>query len=242
MIRQLWFGFLSGVDKAEGERWYYRYHAPEFVRWYGPWLRRYETYSAIPPTEEVKQRFGALPGKYTEMWWPSMQDYEEPGAVKAVRPYTPGAFPRGASILSAMTIIPALPTEDFTETDPNIEQPIVRWLRVFAYPDHVTREEGDKWYLGTHAPELKKLPGLMRYVSHRTLDFQLYGNGTGGYRKWDRVDELWFPDTDALHKAVGGARFTAPKWAQQEPYVTMVSDIVRIKPDVDFLRDNPRVP
>lgn len=236
MIRQLWFGFLNGVDKAEGERWYYRYHAPEFVRWYGPWLRRYETFSAIMPGGDAGRRFGAQLGKYTEMWWPSMEDYEEPGAVKNVRPYTPGNFPRGTSILSAMTIIPALPTEDFTETDPNPEQPIVRWLRVWAYPDGVSREEGDKWYLETHAPEIKKLDKLMRFVSYKTLDFQPYGAG-GAFRTWHRVDEMWFPDMETWHKAfIDGPKLTAPAWAKQEPWVTMVSDFVRIKPDVDFLR------
>lgn len=74
MIRQLWFGYLNGVDKLEGERWYYRYHAPEFIAWYGPWLRRYETYQAIDPPAEAVTQYGARPGKYTRCGgeaWPN---------------------------------------------------------------------------------------------------------------------------------------------------------------------------
>jgi hypothetical protein len=244
MIRQLWFGYLNGVDKAEGERWYYRFHAPEFVRWYGPWLRRYETYGAYDPPTEAITRFGAKPGKYTEMWWASMEDYEEADSNKPGKPYTPGTWPQStAVILTAMTIIPAKPTEAFIDAEPNHEQPIVRWMRVFRYPSGVSREEGDRWYLEIHSQELKQIPGLLRYVSYRALDYSR-ARSEGPYVQWHRVDELWFSSLATWRQALveSPPRYTAPRWAKEEPFVTMASDFVRIKSDVDFLRDTPRVP
>lgn len=244
MIRQLWFGYLNGVDKLEGERWYYRYHAPEFIAWYGPWLRRYETYQAIDPPAEAVTQYGARPGKYTEMWWGSVAELADARSI-AARPYTQGNWTVGVDgILTAMTLIPAYPTEDFLEKEPSRESPIVRWFRVMRYPEGVTQEQGDAWYLKQVAPVLKQVPGLTRYVSYKTVEFQ-QRRTTGAYRHWHRVDELWFTDMASWKKAFLDAppNVPAPPWAKKnEAAVEMYSDFVRISADVNFLKDLPKSP
>jgi hypothetical protein len=244
MVRQLWFGYLNGVEKMEGERWYFRYHAPEFIRWYGPWLRRYETFNAFDPPAEAMQRYGARPGKYTEMWWGSVNNYRD-SRSGSTRPYTPGTWKLSTEvILTAMTMIPAYPTDIHTGEEVNLDMPVVRWMRVFRYPEGVSQEEGDKWYLSVYAEEAKKLPGLIWYVSYKTVDFRT-PRPSGPYVKWHRVDEMWFPDMATWKKAAleGSVKFTAPSWAKdkQEPFVEMYSDLIRLKPDVDFLHDLPNM-
>jgi hypothetical protein len=48
------------------------------------------------------------------------------------------------------------------------EKTIQRWHQLFKYPDVVSLEKGDKWYVDAHSQEVKQQPGLMKYVSHRT--------------------------------------------------------------------------
>ncbi len=245
MVRQLWFGYLNGVDKLEGEKWYYRYHAPEFFRWYGPWLRRYETFNVFDPPNEAVQKYGARRGKYTEMWWGSVNDYKDSRSGTS-RAYTQGNWKVGVEgILTAMTMVPAYPTDVHMGAEINHEQPVVRWIRVFRYPPGVSQEEGDKWYLNTYAEEAKKLPGLIWYVSYKTVnDFRTHP-AEGPYKKWHRVDEMWFADMNAWKQAVLEKPMTvsAPAWAKEkgEPFAEMYSDFVRVKSDVDFMRDLPKV-
>jgi len=36
MIKHVFVGFLNGADEILGERWYFRYHSKEVVRFFGP--------------------------------------------------------------------------------------------------------------------------------------------------------------------------------------------------------------
>ena len=40
---------------------------------------------------------------------------------------------------------------------------MIRFVHVFNYSAGVSRSDGEKWYLGTHVPAVKKLPGMRRY-------------------------------------------------------------------------------
>jgi hypothetical protein len=40
---------------------------------------------------------------------------------------------------------------------------------VIGYPDRVSPEEADRWYVEVHAKEAAEQPGLLRFVSHRAL-------------------------------------------------------------------------
>jgi len=68
MIKHVFVGFLNGAPEIEGERWYFRYHSKEVVRFFGPWLRRYETFNAYDPPQEARQ-LGAVGGRMTELWY-----------------------------------------------------------------------------------------------------------------------------------------------------------------------------
>ena len=78
----------------------------------------------------------------------------------------------------------------------------------------------------------------MRYISFRVLDKPPFRT------PWHRIDEVWYEDFDAWHKANFEAtpKYTAPTWRKTEPFVDMVSSFIKYKPDYDFLKDNPMIP
>lgn len=240
MIKHCFVGFLRGVPKVEGDRWYFRYHCKEVVRFFGPWLRRYETYPAQPPPAG-SERFGAVDGRLTELWYASAEDMLECDPLR--RPYTSLAKelmpPNG--MVGAVTIMPAMPTEDFLGKQPTPEEvPIVRWYQAIKYPDGVSLADGEKWYLETHAPEAAKQPGLLRYVSHRGNDLVLPGMRAPS--AWIRITEMWYQSIDAWREAIGAVDYTPPPWGGEYPFVDMASNFVGYKPDVDYLRDSPFIP
>ena len=240
MIRQIVAGFLHGHQPILAERWYYRYHCKEVVRAFGPWLRRYETYKTLPlPVPSSAEPFGVRGGYLTELWYASIEDYVE--AEPYDRKWTPmSPLPAGtAEPEPCHILVPARPTEDFLGTEPAPEErTVMRWICVFRYPEGVSLDEGERWYLDTHSREVKEQPGLLKYVSHRALENPKFAG------VWHRMSELWYEDTDAWRRAVvdSPSRYSPPPWGGEYPFVHPVSVFVREKPDVDFLKDDPIIP
>jgi len=238
MIKHVFAGFLSDVNQIEAERWYFRFHSREVVRYVGPWLRRYETYRLYSPPPD-SERFGTRNGYLTELWYDSIAAFLEADAngraytrltltQTDIRPRPP-----------AITMVPARPTEDFLGKEPFPEEKtILRWYCVFKYPDGIATADGEKWYLEVHSQEVKQQPGLLRYVSHRAVEDPPFPT------PWVRVSELWYEDFDSWRRAnvESPPQYTSPPWDRADPFVDMVSVFAKYKPDVDFLRDNPLVP
>ena len=239
MIKHCFVGFLNGAPEIEGTRWYFRYHCKEVVRFFGPWLRRYETFKAYDPPDDAR-RLGAVGGRMTELWYGSREDFIE--AKPNGRPYTNEPWmrqlPPGA-MTAGITMVPAMPTEDFLGKEPTPEErPIMRWYRLLKYPDGVSSQDGEEWYLNVHSREVKEQPGLLRYVSHRVIDDCPIPT------PWLRVEEQWYESIDSWRKAVidDPPKYTAPPWTRQAPFLDSVSNFLPYKPEVDYLKDNPFIP
>jgi hypothetical protein len=274
MIKEVVWGlFLDAPSEVEADRFYMRYHAPETIRISGPWLRRYESFKPYDPPQEAVERFGAIKGRYAELWFASEEEYmsrpshgawslpswEEDKTLK---------IPKGARVA---TTVPALPTEEFYDPDPNPEQtPIIRWVQAIKYPEGVSEEEGEKWFLEVHAREALKQPGLLKFISYRCLERggipSMPGGefpfpednkppegiqGASGQKKlgkmptsWVRVVEYWYTDFDAWRNAVieSPPEYTSPAWGGEYPFVDMASTFIGYKPDIDFLKGNYIVP
>ena len=71
----VWDLFLDAPSEVEADRFYMRYHAPETIRIAGPWIRRYEMYRPHDPPQEAVERFGAVKGRYAELWFASKEEY-----------------------------------------------------------------------------------------------------------------------------------------------------------------------
>jgi len=236
MIKMTAIGFLNGVAPTEADRWYFRYHSKECIRFFGPWLRRYESYRAYPFLREAEP-WHPLGGRLTELWWDSVESFQE--SMPFSWPFTPSAFTKASNAPQGSgVVVPAMPTEDFLGKNPLPEaQTILRWVWAFGYPEGVDEAEGEKWYLETHAKETCRQEGLLRFVSHRAVEPPILPGKI-------RISELWYEDMDAWYKAVveSPPDYTPPPWSKTAPFLDMQSTFVGYKPDVDFLKDSPFIP
>ena len=154
------------------ERWYYRDHAPEIVRRYGPWLTRFECYLPVPAPTDA-QAYGFHNWRMTEGWW---RELPEAGTENDMCFTPPATWPRVAA-----AFVRPQPSEHFLACDfLPLEKVCLRWLMLLRYPDGVSNEEGEDWFLRVHAPEVASQPGLVRFFSHRVV--QEVGNVPGRWR------------------------------------------------------------
>lgn len=233
------------------DRWYREIHGPEYVRYWGPFMTRYDTFKSFEPPPEAVKRFGAYNHRITDQWFISEDHWRE--ALQVVGGQTrPAGFeampPDPNRPQTAITLIPARPTEDFVGIGlaPE-EKTVLRWMIVFRYPDGVSTDEGDEWFLNVHAKEVMQQPGLIKYFSHRTVeaDHPIYQNPVVPRKPWHRLVEQWYEDFDGWRGAVldSGIKYTPPPWAQTkelpfvQPVVDYVSTFIGETPDIDFMRD-----
>ena len=80
MIRTFALHDVPVTNIAAMERWYYRDHAPEIVRRYGPWMARFECYIPVPAPADACT-YGFYNWRLTEGWW---RDF--PGREQHSRP------------------------------------------------------------------------------------------------------------------------------------------------------------
>jgi hypothetical protein len=131
---------------------------------------------------------------------------------------------------------------------------MLRWLFLLRYPDQITAEEGERWYLGTHTQEAKHLKNLESYKTWRGLALpDELRPGTAEERRrtpWYRVTELGFKDFAAWKEGQDQRR--EQQLARGEPVWTpppygwpgFISETIFIgdEPEYDFLKESPRVP
>ena len=249
-----------GVDELPyRERWLLREHAGETQSWIGPWLERYVRYWSVMPPASMVPDLVRLGSYTTGVTMHVYSDYpptpdKQFGMVgmipargqKEIR--TPGQSYAGFGtaggkeprVETTSCYTPFAPTQDFlgSTLDP-WSTTILRWFTCFRYPEGVSREEGDDWYLNIHAKEVMKQDGLIRFFSYRTMDWP-------GPAKWHRVTEQWYPDYAAWHRAVieKPPQYTQPSWAKYdqypflEPHKDFLGSFILERPTHDLLRDN----
>ena len=248
MIKSIVMHDIPINDIAAMERWYYRDHAAEIVRRYGPWLTRHESYLPVPVPPEVKS-YGFYNWRATEGWW---REIPETGPKGTFSFTVPPVWPKVATCFT-----PGQPTEDFlgSELQPR-EKNVLRWYILLKYPDGVSTEEGEKWFLNIHVKEMMKQPGLYRFFSYKVIKEPISLPGTWAPGKtpppdtiinsWDRLCELWYENFDDWHESVVNSppEYTKPSWAKYEiypffePYVDFVSTFILERPNDEFLRDS----
>jgi hypothetical protein len=239
------------------ERWLSQIHAPEAISRIGPWLTRYLSFRAVPPPPEQHgevEDYAYYNWRVTELW--SRDGYPQEGILpQAFFPEYAGNIGLPTVVADAKTwqgcregprqacriVVPARATEDFLGGDRALNEypSILRWFVAFKYPAGVPIEEAEHWFLKTHAPEVLKQPGLLRFTSHKAV------MGDPAHPPiWHRLSELWYPDFDAWRNAVivSPPPYTAPVWATWpkypffEPFADFVGTFLLEAPTNDFLR------
>ena len=252
-------------ELPEMERWYIRYHAPEAIGMLGAWMTRYMSYRAVPPPEGAAD-YGYYNYRVSELWFRSIDELPPVvgmgmdlsgqifeltwpkfmrGAVSSEL-YAPkwGGRPEGPHPWTQI-FVPAATTEDFLGRFTFDDITFIRWYIAFKYPEGVSIEDGEDWYLNVHSKEVMQQPGLIRYFSHRAVEVP----GIPYQYPWDRLTEQWYENYDAWHKALNASiTYTKPDWASKEtypflaPYTDFLSTFILERPTDDFLRDWRSIP
>lgn len=180
MIKEVAIGvFDNAPSMAETDRFYMRYHGPEITRLSGPWMSRYQLWLPYEPPEEAVELFGAVRGRYAELWYTEENYLDRPELSGITKPpFDTPDNPKKSG--QANVMVPANPTDVFYDSDPHPEKTtILRWVTFICYPDGVSEEEGEKWFLEVYAKEAVKQPGLLKFVSHKVVSLGSPG-GSGG--------------------------------------------------------------
>jgi hypothetical protein len=233
---------------AAMERWYYRDHAPEINRRFGPWLTRHDSYLPVDALAEARAH-GFFNWRVTEGYWRELPASGPRGNLAFT---LPPVWPRVAT-----AFFPAQPTEDFQGgyLQPR-ERQVLRWYMLVRYPEGVAERDAEQWYLDIHAREIAKLPGVYRAFSSRALAgrHDLPGEWPPEAKppdgavltQWNRLTELWFERFDDWNEFMGaaGKACTPPPWAVKGryPFFTpgthMVSSFLLERPSDEFWRDS----
>ena len=123
------------------------------------------------------------------------------------------------------------------------------------YPEGVSLQEGEDWFLNTHVKEVVRQPGLYRFFSYQTIKepIELPGVWSPGAHpppgsvkfQWDRVNELWYENFDDWRKSVieSPPQYTRPKWATHDrypflkPFEDLACSFLLERPTDEFLKN-----
>jgi len=267
MIKEVAIGVFSDApSQIETDRFYMRYHGPEITRLSGPWMTNYQLWLPYEPPKEAVELFGAVRGRYAELWFREEDYLDRPAGGGYI---TLSTWRDPSKSRQANVIVTAVPTETFYDSNPNPEEGmILRWVTFIRYPEGVSVEDGEKWFLNVYAKEALKQPGLLKFVSYKTVSLgnpeasggktappegktappdgkTAQSGGKGAEMKsWVRMCEYWYKDFDSWRKAVleSPPKYTAPTWGGKYPFVEMESTFVPYMPDVDFLKGGYIIP
>jgi hypothetical protein len=231
---------------AAMERWYWREHAPEINRRFGPWLARHESFLPVDAPADARA-FGYFNWRVTEGYWREMP---LPGARGQLAFTVPPVWPRVATGFFA-----AQPGEDFCggQIQP-AERQVLRWYCLTRYPPGVDEAEAERWFCDVHGPELAALGNPYRAFSTRAHrePLPLPGEWPAGkappmdtvQHDWQRLTELWFESFADWRAFIAAARgLTPPPWAGGTAYpwlrpgAQIVSSFLLERPTDEFSRD-----
>ena len=245
-------------DLPAAYRWLYKYHVPESISQFEPYVTKYSTYRALPLPKGAEE-FGTYNWIMTEHYWlinpfSTSKSANSDGIAFAetyskeyleiTRQPTQGDL-RPANWLGSQagyhpTVFAFLPMfwEDDIKgkTRTPEDGPNYRWMIAFRYPEGVSQEEGDKWFRDSFATELAKLPEVNRIISSRVLN-------TPRVSPFQRVVEIWFDNSKQWEKAISEVKgkLQKPSWAKydkfpyMEPYKDFVGEFLLDKPESDHL-------
>lgn len=231
------------------ERWLLKIHAAETMSQHDPILERYVSYRAVPAPAGA-ERFSPYNWRMTEHWWrqlpfgKSVMEHKTalaeiwPDDYEGIVGLPQGEF-RSLSWSGdtdgphppAFVFVPCYATEDFKGRGLTLDKGTnIRWVVAHRYPEGVSVDEGEDWFLKVHAPEVTQQPGLKRYFSFKAVEPK-----TGPFV---RVSELWYENENAWRKAIleSPPEYTKPPWASHDtyPFLRPGKDVVSI-----FLLESP---
>lgn len=252
MVKEVCLGVMeNGPDEASIEKEYLVNHGPNTVAKSGDSMYKYQLWLPYePPTEAVKN-FGAVRGRYAELWYASKETYlsrdgSDSGNKKEMQAPPKMDGKKGGPVPWEETrpenrlvlMVPGKPTEIFYDVTTEWDNAtLVRWVTAIRYPDGVPEEDGENWFLNVHVKEAMKQRGLLKLISYRVLN-DITQKSPNQTKTWHRVNEYWYKNIDAWRKAVleSPPEYTVPSWGGRYPFVEMRSTFIPYFHYVDFLK------
>jgi hypothetical protein len=121
---------------------------------------------------------------------------------------------------------------------------MIRFVHLFNYPEGVSKQEGEDWYLKTHVPEARKIPGVMGYKSWPGIDVGIPFPSAGAPTPHDqfvRRSELHFEDVDSAVSALkAGASLWSFNASSGPGFREFECMLLSEEPQFDLLRDAPQ--
>ncbi|MCE0493873.1 hypothetical protein [Vibrio salinus] len=245
-------------DLPAAYRWLYKYHVPDSISQFMPYVTKYATYRALPLPRNAKN-FGTYNWIMTEHYWllnpfntshsatPNGLAFSEVYSkeyLKITCQPTDGELRPSKWVGSkdgyhptVFVFLPVFWEDDIKGSKRTIEDgPNYRWVIAFKYPKGVSQEEGDKWFKNSFAKEFAKLPEVNRIISSRVLN-------TPRTSPFQRVAEIWFDNSKKWEKAISEVKgkINKPSWAEygqfpyMEPYKDFVGEFLLDRPESDHL-------
>lgn len=231
----LFHKLLDENERPALERWFYRYHVPEVLQ-QSPWMVKYQLFRPVPPPPGAESL--NVFGYRVHENWAFDPGFRRPprGALSMTKE------PGNHCIEGAGIQVPAAPTEDFMGWEASFDDhTILRWLYMISYPEGVSQEEGDEWFINVHAPEVMKQPKLTRFLSykacpqaglltpHRPRADKADVSNKKTQKVYHRLVELWYENNDGWVESniTNPPTYTAPPWAKYDKYPFF-------EPGVDF--------
>ena len=156
MNKTLIIHHINDIDNIPAmERWFVQHHCPEVMA-QEPWLTRYVMFRVMPPAEGMKD-MGFMNYRVHENFGLSVEGRR---SLRGLMGMTPEPVENAMTV--AIANVPAEPTEDFFGQEMNhAGKTFIRFVCMMSYPKGVSREEGEKWFLETFAPEACRLPARL---------------------------------------------------------------------------------
>ena len=245
-------------DLPAAYRWLFKYHVNESISQFAPYVNKYATYRALPLPPNGEE-VGTYNWIMTEHYWlinPFDRDMKNHYGLAfneywgkdfhAMTNQAPSKLGRNPDWQGTkdgyhpivFCFVPIFWEEDYRKTLRNHEDgPNYRWMIVHKYPEGVSQEEGDDWFLNSFMPEICDNPEVNIFLTSKVLDVPRTG-------PFQRVTEVWFDDSRAWHKVVveKADKYTKPAWATHGvfPYLAPYEDLCSIflmdRPESDHLR------
>jgi len=231
----LFHKLLNENDRPILERWFNKYHVPEVMQ-QTPWMVRYALFRPVPPPPGAED-MNVFNFRVHENWALDPGFRRPPGGTLSMTPE-----PGDHSVEGIGIQVPGAPTEDFCGWESCIDDhPILRWVCMFSYPEGVSQEEGDDWYINVHAPEVMQQKGLTRFFSYKAcprdgmlVPHRPRADGAdmkdASTRKvYHRLSELWYENNNGWVESniTDPPHYTKPPWGGYDKYPFF-------EPGVDF--------
>jgi len=116
---------------------------------------------------------------------------------------------------------------------------LVRFVHFFNYAKGVSIKDGEKWYLEEHVPRVRKLPGVVRYLSWRAEE-PISLPSPDRYDRFVRRTDLYFKDMDMC---LGGTTGNPGLWMASVDGIPGFGEFeclyLEEEPQYDIMRDVP---